>query len=382
MTRTPLENLKVLELAGPATAPFAGLVLADYGADVVRVDRPTEAFGPQDTLCRGKRSVIVDLKAEASRKAFICLADVADIIIDPYRPGVMDRLGAGSAVLCQRNPRLIYAHIYGFRPDNSSIYAQRAGHDINYLAVSGVLSLFGRKDEVPAPPANILADFAGGGLVCVVGILLAVLQRSLTGRGQVVSANMTDGTSFLATFARQQLSTPNWNQPRGHNLLDGGAPFYEVYETLDGRYMAVGAQESRFYRTLLEGLGLDYSKLPDQWDRKSWPTMKRIFEDKFRLRTQAAWRTIFDHTDSCVTPVLSTSEIEKPLQPLVALSECSNPRIELQEPFPLLQKGSGAAMVLSSWLGTTGEASVRVDKHSGILYQCQEQSDNKGMSRL
>lgn len=359
------------------------LVLADYGADVVRVDRPTEVFGPQDTLCRGKKSVIIDLKIEASRKAFLCLTDVADIIIDPYRPGVMDRLGAGPKVLCERNPRLIYAHIYGFRPDSSGKYAQRAGHDINYLAISGALSLFGRKNEIPAPPANILGDFAGGGLVCVVGILLAVLHRSLTGQGQVVSSNMVDGTSFLATFARQQLCTPNWNQPRGNNLLDGAAPFYEVYETLDRRYMAVGSQEPKFYKILLKGLELDHLELPEQWDRESWPVMKQVFQEKFKQKTQAAWRNIFDSTDSCVTPVLLMSEIEKPLQPLVALSQFSNPRIRLQEPFPLLEKGSGVDKVLSGWLRQSSDGPLCVDKQSGILYQGHRQpSSKKSPSRL
>lgn len=292
---------------------------------------------------------------------------MADIIIDPYRPGVMDRIGAGPRVLCKRNPRLIYAHLYGFRPDSTSVYAQRAGHDINYLAVSGVLSLLGRKNEVPAPPANILADFAGGGLVCVVGILLAVLHRSLTGRGQVVSANMVDGTSYLATFARQQLCTPNWNQPRGENLLDGGAPFYEVYETLDGRYVAVGAQEPQFYKILLEGLELHSAELPDQWDRAGWPTMKQIFRDKFKGKTLAAWRDVFDHTDSCVTPVFSMSEIEKPLQPLVVMSKFSNPRIETQDTFPVLEKGSGAENVLVDWLGDGADEYLSIDGQSRIL---------------
>jgi len=307
------------------------------------------------------------MKSDSSKKAFIRLADVADIVIDPFRPGVMDRLGAGPKVLGERNPRLIYAHIYGFRPDSSSVYADRAGHDINYLAVSGALSLFGRKDEIPAPPANILGDFAGGGLTCVVGILLAVIHRSLTGRGQVVSANMVDGTSYLATFARQQLCTPNWNQPRGENLLDGGAPFYEVYQTLDGRYMAVGSQESKFYQLLLDGLGLDAGELPEQWDQASWPMVKQIFRGKFKTKTQAAWRRIFDHNDSCVTPVLRMAEIEKPLQPLVVLSEFSNPQVESQEEFPLLEKGRDGEKVLADWLGTIGDKELGIDQRSRIL---------------
>lgn len=343
-------------------------MLADHGADVVRVDRPSTVFGPQDTLCRGKRSIIVDLKSEPSRKAFIRLTDVADIVIDPYRPGVMDRLGAGPKVLCERNPRLIYAHLYGFRPDSSSVYAERAGHDINYLAISGVLSLLGRKDEIPAPPANILGDFAGGGLVCVVGILLALIHRSLTGRGQVVSANMVDGTSYLATFARQQLCTPNWNQARGENLLDGGAPFYEVYETLDGRYMAVGSQEPKFYQILLDGLKLDAAELPEQWDRAGWPMVKQIFRDKFKRKTQAAWRDIFDHSDSCVTPVLPMTEIEKPLQPIVVMSKFSNPQVKSQEAFPLLEKGSGTEKVLADWVGTVANKELGIDERSRILF--------------
>lgn len=324
------------------------MILADYGCDVVRVDRPGEVYGPKDSLIRHKRSVVIDLKSEKSRRVFLKLANAADIVIDPYRPGVLDRLGIGSSVLCAANPRLIYAQLCGYRPDGS--YGQRAGHDINYLGVSGVLSLFGRKTEAPAPPGNILGDFAGGGHVLVTGILLALIHRHSSGCGQVVRANMVDGVSYLATMPRQHLTQPAWNRPRGENLLDGAAPFYEVYQTADERYITVGAQEPQFYAQLIAGLGLDPSTLPDRDDRNTWPILKSMFAEKFRQKTLAEWRRIFDHTDACVAPVLHIHEAEQPHKPLVELSKSPSLDVSMQDPFPQLSKNSGADTVLAEWL--------------------------------
>ncbi|KIX01995.1 uncharacterized protein Z518_07934 [Rhinocladiella mackenziei CBS 650.93] len=361
----PLNGLKVLELGGLAPSPFAGLVLADYGADIVRIDRLISPFGPpRDTLCRRKRSVVVDFKWEKSRLAFLELTKAADVIIDPYRPGVMSRLGLGPEVLCKLNTRLIYAHLHGFRPDG--FYGARAGHDINYLAVAGILSLLGRKQENPAPPANILGDFAGGGLVCVVGILMALLHRQVSGQGQVVTASMVDGTAYLATFARQQLGHQNWDRPRGENLLDGGAPFYEVYKTKDGRFMAVGAQEPQFYRNLIRGLGLEESKMPKQWDRAHWPATKELFENVFQQKTLSEWRHVFDHVDACVMPVLNMDETEEPLRPLVELSESPSLDVETQESYPELKKGTGSEDVLREWIPEM-QGLIDIDASSRLL---------------
>jgi alpha-methylacyl-CoA racemase len=363
---TPLQGLKVLELAGLAPSPFAGLVLADYGADVLRIDRPTEVFGPPgDVLCRRKRSVVIDLKSESSRKVFLKLARSADVLINPYRPGVLERLGLGPKDLSDFNPRLIYAQIHGFRP--GGFYGQRAGHDINYLAVSGVLSLLGRKNENPLPPVNILADFAGGGLVCVVGILMAVMYRSVSGKGQVVTANMVDGSSYLATFPRLHQGRRNMDAPRGENLLDGAAPFYEVYETKDQRFVAVGAQESQFYQALIAGLELPSGLLTDQWNKQLWAERKRIIADRFKQKTRDEWRTIFDSTDACVSPVLEFSEIEGPFAPLVELSASPSLDVESQESHPDLKKGEGHRKAISEWCGVDFLRSVSVDSKSGVL---------------
>lgn len=342
------------------------MIFADYGADVVRIDRRDSVFGPpKDTLCRRKRSVVIDLKSETSRTAFLELVKVADILIDPYRPGVMDRLGIGPSTLCSINPRLIYAQLCGFRPDG--LYGNHAGHDINYLAASGVLSLLGRKEEIPAPPANILGDFAAGGLVCVTGILFALLHRQRTGRGQVVKANMVDGNSYLATFARHHLGLPNWDRPRGENLLDGAAPFYEVYRTKDNRFVAVGAQEPQFYESLLRGLGLDEVTMPDQWDRVHWPATKQLFTKVFQEKSMVEWRAIFDHTDGCVTPVLNMSEVEKPLRPLVELSKSPSLGVEEGEEVPELPKGAGCENVLQEWLPSLSRESFDVDGDTRVV---------------
>ncbi|KAJ9608405.1 hypothetical protein H2200_007393 [Cladophialophora chaetospira] len=365
MSSPPLQGLKVLELFGLAPSPFAGLILADYGADVVRVDRTFEVFGPpRDTQCRNKRSVVIDFKNDQSRRVFLELIKAADVLIDPYRPGVLERLGLGSETLCKLNPRLIYAHLYGFRPDGK--LGKRAGHDINYLAAAGILSLLGRKDENPAPPANILGDFAGGGLVCVTGILFALLHRQATGRGQVVTANMVDGSAYLATFMRQQQGHPNNDRPRGENLLDGAAPFYEVYQTKDGRYVAVGAQEPQFYMGLLEGLGLNANEMPEQWDRTHWPKTKQLFAKIFKQKTMNKWQAIFDHTDACVTPVLNMDETEEPFKPLVELSESPSLDVSVQEAYPELKKGERGEEVLQEWIPNS-RSLIEIDPSSKLL---------------
>ncbi|RYP10518.1 hypothetical protein DL765_008087 [Monosporascus sp. GIB2] len=314
----PLQGLKVLEFAGLAPGPFVGMLLADAGADVLRIDRAVpekthpagvEALITADVLTRRKCSIAVDLKSPRGVALVRELARTADVVIEPFRPGVLEKLGLGPEVLCAINPRLIYGRMAGFRRDGK--YAMMAGHDINYLAVSGVLSLLGRSREKPYAPSNFVADFAGGGAMLFQGILLAVIAREKTGRGQVVEANMVDGSSYLATYHRLNLKTPLCDHPRGENYLDGGCPCYDTYETKDGKYMAVGAFEPQFFSVLVKGLGLG----DKDWDRRrqdrdTWPEMRRQFEAAFKSKTRSEWENIFDGTDACCTPVLEYRELE------------------------------------------------------------------------
>lgn len=289
------------------------MLLADAGASVLRIDRP----GSQPTadyLTRHKSSIAVDLKSSAGIALLVRLAREADVLIDPFRPGVMERLGLGPNVLLQENPRLVYARMTGFRRDGR--YKDMAGHDINYLAVSGVLAMLGRQGEKPTPPINILGDFAGGGAMVFQGILMALLARDRRrpdgrGGGQVVEANMVDGASYLATFPRFSMQTPMGDSPRGTNVLDTGCPYYDTYETRDGKFMAVGALEPQFYAQLLRGLGVEGQGWEKRrHDRACWPEMKILFEKIFKSRTRQEWETVFDGTDACCTPVLEYGELE------------------------------------------------------------------------
>ncbi|KAI8052675.1 CoA-transferase family III domain-containing protein [Thamnidium elegans] len=297
----PLSNINVFEMAGLAPAPFAGMILSDFGANVVRIDRSKGLS--TDVLTRNKRSIAMDLKNPVAIQTLLQLFTKADIILDPFRPGIMEKLGLGPDVLLKINPRLIYARLSGFGQQGS----KAAGHDINYTAISGALGLIGRQGEKPFFPVNILADFAGGGLMCVMGILMALIERSVSGKGQVIDANLTAGTSYLTTFPylMQQYGLL-WDSERGTNMLDGGAHFYEVYETKDGQYMAIGAIEPQFYARLVEKLNL--KDIPDQLDRSSWPDMKIKFQEIFLQKTQIEWTALFDGSDACVTPVLSFTE--------------------------------------------------------------------------
>jgi alpha-methylacyl-CoA racemase len=330
----PLQGIKVLEFAGLAPGPFAGLLLADAGASVVRVDRPSRNNNPNnntptptpDNLARHKASVAIDLQTPQGKAAARRLALAADVVIEPFRPGVMERLGLGPADLCAANRGLVYARMTGFRRDGR--YAAMAGHDINYLAVSGVLGMLGwgrgdgtsrpedqDQDDLlrPAPPVNILGDFAGGGAVLFQGVLMALLARARNGgKGQVVEANMVDGAGYLATMPRFARKTPVGDGPRGTNLLDGGCPYYDTYRTRDGRYVAVGALEPQFYAALIRGLGLAGRGWEGRrLDRACWPEMKATFAEVFRSRTRSEWEAVFDGTDACCTPVLDYAELEE-----------------------------------------------------------------------
>jgi len=302
-----LQGIKVVEFAGLAPGPFCGMILADFGAEVVRIDKPNgnHTLIP-DILARGKKSLAINLKSPTSKKIILKLCDQADVLIEPFRPGVMEKNGLGPDVICKRNPRIIYARLTGF--GQHGIYAPRAGHDINYLAVSGVLSMLGRAHEKPMPPLNILADFAGGGLLCACGILLALFERMKSGKGQTIDCAMVDGVLYLASFNYIGKDLLFGNKPRGYNFFDGGVPFYEVYKTKDNKYLAVGALEPQFYHALLKVLGLDPAEFP-QWERSVWPKLSRKLTEVFSEKTQEEWCQVFKDEDLCVTPVVDVHSL-------------------------------------------------------------------------
>jgi alpha-methylacyl-CoA racemase len=301
-----LEGIRVIEMAGLAPAPYCGMILADFGADVVRVDRV--GAPDMDMLARGKRSIGINLKHPDGVALLLRLIEQADVLLEPFRPGVMERLGIGPDIACQRNSRLIYARLTGY--GQVGPYANMAGHDINYIAISGALSTIGRRNEKPLAPINLLGDFAGGGMACALGILLALIERSRSGRGQVIDAAMVDGAAYLAAFLYKFRSTGFWSDERGTNLLDGAAPFYDTYRTKDGQYMSVGAIEPQFYAALLHGLGLDAATMPNQNSRTHWEETANKFTEIFAGKTRDEWCAIFDGTDACVAPVLGLGEVD------------------------------------------------------------------------
>ena len=305
----PLEGVRILEIAGLGAAPFAGMLLADLGADVLRLERGDPDASPEaswDLLNRSRPSVAVDLKNEAGRDLALELASMADALIEGFRPGVAERLGLGPEAVHARNPRLVYGRMTGWGQEGP--LAQRAGHDINYIAVSGALWPVGRAGERPVPPLNYVGDFGGGALYLALGVVAALVHARATGVGQVVDAAMVDGSASMTAMTHSLMAAGFWREERGANILDSGAHFYDVYETSDGRYVAVGAIESKFYENLLAGLGLDPADLPAQMDRDAWPAMRERFATVFVTRTRDEWVAVFEGVDACVSPVLSPTE--------------------------------------------------------------------------
>jgi alpha-methylacyl-CoA racemase len=303
----PLAGVKVIELGGIGPGPHAGMVLADLGADVVRVRRPGGLTMPaedRDLLHRGKR--IVDLDVKTQPGTLLRLAAKADVLLDCFRPGTCERLGIGPDDCAAVNPRLIFARITGWGQDGP--LAPTAGHDINYLSQTGALSALGYADRPPMPPLNLVADFGGGSMLVLLGIAVALYERERSGKGQVVDAAMVDGVSVLAQMMWTMKSTGALRDQRESFLLDGGAPFYRCYETADGKYMAVGAIEPQFFAALLTGLGLTPDEVPGQLDIGSYPRMYDVFVERFASRTRDEWTQVFAGTDACVTPVLTWSE--------------------------------------------------------------------------
>lgn len=309
MSAAPLIGIHVVEIAGIGPAPFACDQLEDMGATVVRIDRPGGHGLPARMSLIGHRprpAVSLDLKDAADRSVAVTLISHADVLIDPYRPGVTERLGIGPDEMCDRNPELVYARLTGWGQDGP--YASMAGHDINYIGLNGSLLAIGPSD-VPMPPLNLVGDYGGGAMFAVSGILAALVERARSGVGQVVDVAMVDGAAALLGPIRDLQNAGLWASARRANLLDGGAPFYACYRTSDNRFMAVGALESQFYSLLVSGLGLDESTLGDRLDPTEWPRIAAVFANAFASRTRDEWTEIFDGTDACVTPVLSMTEV-------------------------------------------------------------------------
>jgi alpha-methylacyl-CoA racemase len=308
----PLSGMKVIELAGIGPGPFCGMLLADMGADVLRIDRLDPAdlglpLSPEfDIMARGRRSIGLDLKRAEAIETMLALVQRADVLIEGFRPGVMERLGLGPDVCLGHNPRLVYARVTGWGQNGPLAHA--AGHDINYIAISGALHAIGPRGQPPLPPLNLIGDYGGGGMYLAFGIACALVERNSSGRGQVVDAAMSDGAASMMTIFYARLAAGMWEDKRGSNPIDGGAPWYGVYETADGKYVSIGAIEGRFYAKLLELLDLDPGTLPQRHDKARWPELRSRLQDIFKQKTRQEWCEILQGHDVCFAPVLSLTE--------------------------------------------------------------------------
>ena len=370
----PLAGTRIVELAGIGPGPFAAMVLADLGADVIRVERLAAGgdpdIPPADVTNRGRRSIAIDLKSGPGRATALRLVQQADALLEGFRPGVTERLGLGPDDCWADNPRLVYGRMTGWGQDGPS--ARLAGHDIDYIAVSGVLHAIGRAGERPVPPLNLVGDFGGGGMLLALGIVCGLLEAQRSGQGQVVDAAMVDGAALLSTMFWALRAMGAHSDVRGTNLLDTGAHFYEVYETADGGHVALGAIEPRFYAELcrLTGFEADRPDPPSHLDRTTWPDRKEAMAELFRTRTRAEWCELLEQTDACVAPVLSFGEApEHPhleargtfvevagvVQPAPAPRFSRTPGA-IQRPPP--HAGQHTDEVLTDWLGAT---TVEVD---------------------
>jgi alpha-methylacyl-CoA racemase len=358
----PLRGIRIVELAGIGPVPYCGTLLADLGADVLRVDRAggvraaDESKRPKDLLLRGRRSVGVDLKHAEGVGTVLRLAERADALIEGFRPGVVERLGLGPDVCLARNPRLVYGRMTGWGQEGP--LAQAAGHDINYIALAGALDSIGRRGEPPVPPLNLVGDFGGGGLFLAFGVVSALLERASSGKGQVIDAAMLDGAAHLMTFIHGMRHMGLWPGERGENMLDTGAHFYEVYETRDGKYVSIGSIEPQFYRILLEKAGLAGEELPHQYDRGAWPRMKERLREVFKRKTRAEWCEIMEGSDVCFAPVLSMTEA--PAHPQMAARQTFVEKFGLLQPAPAPRFGRtpGAIQGPPAWPGEHTETAL------------------------
>jgi alpha-methylacyl-CoA racemase len=304
----PLSGMKIIEVSGIGPAPFCGMLLADMGADVVCVDRGTKPVLDPSTDCtrRGKRSIVLDLKAPSDRETFLNLVEKADALLEGFRPGTMEKLGLGPDECLSRNHRLVYGRMTGW--GQFGPLAQAAGHDINYISLTGVLHAIGREGEKPVPPLNLVGDFGGGAMLLALGMVCALLETQKSGEGQVVDAAMTDGSALLMALFYSLNAQGQWTMERGCNLLDGGAPFYDVYETGDGKYVSIGAIEPQFYTLLMDKLGLCDDEVPTRDDPRSWPELSTRLEQLFKTRSRDEWCELLEGSDACFAPVLDFQE--------------------------------------------------------------------------
>jgi alpha-methylacyl-CoA racemase len=305
----PLQGLKVVEMVGLGPGPFCAMMLADMGAEVIRIDRPKAVGGDEarfDVTARGKRSLAIDLKTPAAADIVLQLIDKADVLIEGFRPGVMERLGLGPEVCLARNKKLVYGRMTGW--GQTGPLARAAGHDINYIALTGVLHAIGRPEEPPPPPLNLIGDYGGGAMMLAFGVLCALLNARETGCGQVVDAAMTDGAALLGTVFHGLKAAGSWSNQRGENILDGGAHFYGTYACADGKYVSVGSIEPQFYALLLELAGIDDPVFKEQMDTNSWPMLKYRLADVFMTKTRDEWCAVMEGTDVCFAPVLDWDE--------------------------------------------------------------------------
>ncbi|MFS2215325.1 CaiB/BaiF CoA transferase family protein [Telluria sp. Tellsp104] len=311
----PLAGLRVIELVGIGPCPFAAMMLADMGADVIRIDRKPDPAAPNpyptlgtkyDVMARGRRSLALDLKHPRARQLLLDLVTKADALVEGFRPGVMERLGLGPDLCMERNPRLVYGRVTGW--GQTGPLAPAAGHDLNYVALSGMLHAMGDADRPPSPPLNLVGDFGGGGMMLAYGVVCAMLEARISGRGQVVDAAMTDGAALLGAMMYGLRAHGAWSAARGANFIDGGAPFYATYACADGKFIAVGAIEPQFYARLLALTGASDPAFARQWDQDDWPALKKRFAALFATRTRDAWCALLEGTDVCFAPVLDMDE--------------------------------------------------------------------------
>lgn len=380
----PLEGIKILEFAGIGPAPFCAMMLADQGAEVVRVDRAAgkeSGIGvdpKKDALCRGRRSLAVNLKDPQGIALILELLAGADGLLEGFRPGVMERLGLGPDVCLKRNPKLVYGRMTGWGQDGP--WAKMAGHDINYIALSGVLHGIGRPDQPPVPPVNLVGDFGGGGMLLAFGMLCALLEAQRSGRGQIVDAAMVDGAALLMTPIHAMRAMGIWEDTRGVNVIDSGAHFYEVYPTKDGKFLSIGAIETQFYAELLEKTGLkDDPDFDNQMNRETWPQRKAKLSERIQSKTRAEWEQIFEGSDACVAPVLSMTEAYRHphnvhRQTFVEIAGVSQPapaprfsRTPAMTPGTPPQPGEHSHAVLRDW-GITAERIAQLQA-AGVVKQ-------------
>ena len=378
----PLSGIKVIQFEAIGPGPFAGMLLADMGADVLIVDRPGATdLGVNrarriELMNRGKRSVTLDMKAKDAVEAALELVGRADALIEGFRPGVMERLGIGPDAALARNPKLVYGRMTGWGQEGP--LAPRAGHDINYIALAGVLGAFGRKGQAPVPPLNLVGDFGGGGMLMGFGIACGLVESQRSGKGQVVDAAMAEGASLLATMFSGMLAAGQWKEARGENILDTGAPWYDVYETSDGEYVSIGSIEARFYEELLNRLGISGEALPKQHDRTGWPQLRARFAAVFKSKSRAEWVHVFEGSDACFAPVLSFTEARRDPHNVARASFVTMAGVEQPAPAPKFsrtppqvrsappERGEGGRQALADW----GFAAADVARLQGLGLGC------------